>query len=242
VILISGDFHANSRNELELITKSSLKKHYGPAFKTIQYHIILGDAGFLWPGNDKTDLYNAKILAARPFKTLFLGGNHEPIYGRDLKEFEQIDLGFGHPVYKIYEDFDVYYLERGFSYDIENKHLLVLGGALSIDKAFRRENISWWPGEYWTPQEEERCLELLKTDNRFDYVLSHTGPNFICKQLLSVSESAGRKLKDKVAIFNEDIDNCISFGKWLFGHWHFDRICSLSDKTYQCLYKTTLLI
>jgi hypothetical protein len=58
-ILLSGDFHANSNNELSSITKKTLLKQFGSkAYAAINYHVIRGDGGFLWPKNQRTDAYN----------------------------------------------------------------------------------------------------------------------------------------------------------------------------------------
>ena len=78
-ILLSGDFHANVNNELSGITKKALiKKYRQDKYNEIKYHIILGDAGFLWPDNHKTDLFNYKTQAFRQFPVLCVTGNHEP--------------------------------------------------------------------------------------------------------------------------------------------------------------------
>jgi hypothetical protein len=65
-VLLSGNFHANAANELTRITKRTLIGAYGQdLFNEIRYHVILGDGGFLWPGNKKGDAYIYKTLAFR---------------------------------------------------------------------------------------------------------------------------------------------------------------------------------
>jgi hypothetical protein len=91
-ILFSGDFHAGEAQELRSITKTALLKKYQKAqYDCIQYHIILGDGGFLWPGKGGTDRYNYKALACRPFPVLCVMGNHEPILGRN--DIPEVDIG-----------------------------------------------------------------------------------------------------------------------------------------------------
>jgi hypothetical protein len=71
-VLISGDFHANAVNELGRITKEALVSTYGHnLFDEIRYHVILGDGGFMWPGNEKGDIYNYKVLVQRPDQDYF---------------------------------------------------------------------------------------------------------------------------------------------------------------------------
>ena len=39
------------------------------------------------------------------------------------------------------------HLMRGEIYIIEGKTFFTFGGGYSIDKPFRKENVSWWPAE-----------------------------------------------------------------------------------------------
>ena len=171
-ILLSGDFHAGEENELRYITKTTLiKKYRKEKFNELMDHIILGDGGFLWPGNRKTDLYNFKTLAYRPFPVLCVQGNHDPILG--MSDLTEVDIGIGETVYQIQAEPFVAYLKRGKVYLINGIKFLVLGGALSIDKAYRKPNISWWEREYWSEKEKDDVFKLLETENTFDCILSH---------------------------------------------------------------------
>ena len=244
-ILLSGDFHANALDELSSITKTALvKKYRQEMFDEIKYHIILGDCGFMWPGNQKADLFNYKALAYRPFPILCVVGNHEPILG--MSDVPEVDIGIGEKVLMIKEaDPFVAYLKRGKVYKIENKNFLVLGGALSIDKDFRRPNISWWENEYWSEDEKELLFFALKKENKFDYVLSHTGPSRINKTI-SPLQIAGLSPKffDEVAMLNEKIDCQITCRQWFCGHFHkniyyYDQNLK---RGYQYLYKDSALL
>ena len=99
-ILFSGDFHANSRGELWFIKEETLLDNYGPEiYGGIKYHIILGDAGFMWRHNRERDIESYAALAKRPFPVLCVVGNHEPIYG--MKNIPETDIGLGETVYQI---------------------------------------------------------------------------------------------------------------------------------------------
>ncbi|MCL1954895.1 MAG: metallophosphoesterase [Spirochaetes bacterium] len=243
-ILFSGDFHANSRDELKLITKKTLINKYQKAeYDEIKYHIILGDAGFLWPGNEKTDLFNYKALANRPFPVLCVMGNHEPILG--MSDVPEVNIGIGEKVLQINDNPFVAYLKRGGIYKIENHRFLVLGGALSIDKEFRRPNISWWKREYWDEAEKVNLFLLLQKHKKFDYVLSHTGPNRI-NRIVNTYKTPGITLKffDEVAVLNEEIDERITCKQWFCGHWHTDKYYYDENQRrgYQYLYEKTALL
>jgi hypothetical protein len=244
-ILISGDFHSGQK-ELTWIAGGHLKKVFSKEdYESIKYHIVLGDMGILWPTGKKTDIYNLKCLGLRPFPLFFLPGNHEPILARELSEFEQVDFGFGNPVYRVYQGFDCFYMPRGKSYTIDDKKLLVLGGALSIDKVWRTEGESWWPQEYWNLAEKNAVMELLETEHTFDYVLAHTGPNLINKIVFAHQMDAshgGKKFMDTVALLNDAIDEKIKYKTWFSGHWHSDESLVKDGKEYRYLYQTPHLI
>ena len=132
-ILFSGDFNSNSNKELSLITKNALVKKYGQEkYDAIKYHILLGDAEFMWPFGQNMDESNYEALALRPFPILSVMGNREPIYGMGDKR--ETDIGIGETVYQIQDKPFVAYLKRGKTYTIDGFKFLVLGGALSLDK------------------------------------------------------------------------------------------------------------
>jgi len=239
-ILFSGDFHANARGELACITKRALIKNYGQKkFNDIRYHIILGDAGFLWPGNQKNDLYNYNELACRPFPVLCVIGNHEPILG--MKDLTETDIGLGETVYQINTDPLVAYFKRGKVYAIDGIKFLVLGGALSIDQCYRIPDRTWWSKEYWTEQEETDIFKLLELENNFDCVISHTGPHHINTRLFGNQMFNEDKFFDNVALLNDQIHSRIQFMEWFCGHWHEDRYfySEKSKHGYRYLYETT---
>jgi len=244
-ILLSGDFHAGISNELSYITKKSLLRQYtDEQYASINYHIILGDAGFLWHQNKLTDIYNYKALSLRPFPILCVLGNHEPVYGRpDLPE---IDIGIGEKVVLVSEKNPfIAYLKRGKVYQIDNKKFLVLGGALSIDKEYRIPYVSWWENEYWSEKEKTDLFDLLKTDNNFDYVLAHTGPIRINTIVFSGEQFLyNPKFYDEVSSLNEKIDGRITCKQWFCGHWHKDKYYYDKNfkKGYQFLYYSTALL
>jgi hypothetical protein len=243
-ILLSGDFHANSQNELQSITQKTLMHNYSrDKYRNIKYHIILGDAGFLWPGNQKSDKFHYEVLSHRPFPILCIIGNHEPILGMD--DLHEADIGIGELVYQIQAVPFVAYLKRGKIYTIDNFKFLVLGGALSVDKSFRKPNISWWEREYWSEQEKQDVFKLLEKENVFDCVLSHTGPHHINKILFEfLLSSYSKKFDDEVAHLNDEICQKIQFNEWWCGHWHVNKYHhdEKTNRGYQYLYKETKIL
>jgi len=243
-ILFSGDFHANAKNEIEYISETALlKKYKEDLYKKINYHIILGDAGFLWPGNEKPEISNLYELAKRPFPLLYVVGNHDPVLGRS--DLPEVDIGIGEKVVQVNKEKPfTAYLKRGKIYNIENHKFLVLGGALSIDKAYRTPGRSWWEQEYWSVEEKTAIINLVEKENVFDYVLAHTGPSRINRAINNVDIAFIPKSKDEVSALNEAIDEKITCKRWFCGHWHKDvyYFDKNTEKGYQYLYQKTALL
>jgi len=242
-ILLSGDFHASISGEISSITKRTLKKRYkSEKYSRINYHIILGDGCFMWQGNYLHDIANYETLARRDFPVLCVLGNHEPIYG--MTNLSEVDIGIGEKVYQIYDNPFIAYLKRGKIYTIDGFKMLVLGGALSVDKEYQVKNNTWWENEYWSKQEEQDIFKLLETENTFDCVLSHTGPEHINKKIFALTYSMPMKVEDKVALLNDEIHKRIKFKEWWCGHLHRNQYYYDDENKcgYQYLYKSTKIL
>ena len=249
-VLFSGDFHNGVRGELRIITKESLLSVYEQElYESINYHIILGDAGFLWPNQEGLDEENFKVLSERKFPILCVMGNHEPVYGR--KDLPEEDIGIGEKVIVVNKNNPfVAFLKRGKIYTIDGYKILVLGGALSTDKYRRVEGVSWWKEEYWSNTEKRKLFKLLEKEDNFDFVISHTGPYDINWVLDSMGvPNRHGKDADEVAMLNEQIDSKIKHRGWFCGHWHYDFINedfnrdeNSLKKKYFYLYKLTALV
>jgi hypothetical protein len=243
-ILFSGDFHAGEAGELPVITKRNLIQKYGKEmFLRIKWHIILGDGGFMWHDNQRRDSFNYKVLNFRPFPVFCVVGNHEPILG--MTDLYEADVGIGETVYKINDNPFVAYLKRGKVYIIEGLKILVLGGALSGDIEYRKESKSWWKNEYWTEKEKQDVFKLIEANNKFDLVISHTGPDRVNRKLFEcIRGEEDNKFKDDVAFLNENIDKKIFFHEWWCGHFHHNRFYhnKETNRGYQYLYKMTKIV
>lgn len=242
-ILLSGDLHLNAVNEMTYITKKHITFCFDETiFNKIKYHVILGDCGFGWKNSEPTEKYVLTHLASRLFPILCIFGNHEPAYAL-TKTMPLIDIGLGEKVYEYRKaNPAIYFLQRGKVYTIDNKKILALGGALSIDKDYRVENISWWKEEYWSFAEEKALFSLVEKNNTFDYVFAHTAPQSILDNMFD-KDIIKYKINDSVAKMHDKLLPLISFKEWYFGHWHLDRWYQ-DDKQqkYICKYATLDLI
>jgi len=221
MIYLFGDTHG----EMEM---AKLCSRYFPEGKTLtkdDYVIVLGDFGLIFDDpQSSSEKYWLEQLEKKPFTTLFVDGNHEN--HPKINELETVQM-FGSDVGKVNDS--VFHLRRGRTYTIDNKKILTIGGAYSIDRPYRVKDKSWWPGELLSTEEMDR-IDNITGD--FDYVLTHTAPNTIIRELgfspvvCNVAETL-ELLKDR-----------ITFKHWYFGHFHLDKEL---DK-YTCVYKNIIKI
>lgn len=192
----------------------------------------MGDFGVIW--NEyyiKSENYWLKWLEDRPFTTLFIPGNHD-CYPR-LREHPLEDW-HGGKVRHICNS--VIMLERGYIYDIASYLCFCMGGATSVDRAFRKEGRDWWSEEIPSKEEYELAAANLEKHNyQVDYIFTHTGPNSTIDKL-----SHYYMEHDELTTFLENyVKRFVAFKFWYIGHFHEDR--TIDDK-YWFLYRDIIEI
>jgi len=124
-------------------------------------------------------------------------------------------------------------LKTGEVYTISGKTFLAIHGGLSIDKHLRTKDISYWPTEMLSKEQETDVLNSLdKVGWKVDYVISHTCPDSVVYGVLDTPYS--EKFRDPVSRFLEFVANRLDFGEWHFGHFHNARTLTMHDEYYQC--------
>ena len=197
------------------------------------YVIILGDFGGIW--NLQESAKEQRILSwlnDRNFTVLFIDGNHENFDRLISNEFKKVNM-FNNEVKQISDS--VFYLQRGHVYEINGKSFFVMGGATSIDKNSRVPGISWWSQEIPTTFEFEFGLDqLVRYDNKVDYILGHTTSlNYIENNI-----KPRWLLPDPVSEYFNVIEETVEFKRFYFGHWHMDK----DDIKHRALYKDIILL
>lgn len=228
MIYITGDTH----NTIDMHNASAKQIRYyceqqNAKYTDITTLIILGDFGLPWfecdvdengihPEN-KEDKYLLDWYKEKPFNILAVQGNHDN-YSM-IEKLSEVEM-FGDKVRKV--SVNIFYLERGHFYIIEGLSFLVLGGAKSHDNKFRKENIDWWKQEEMSQSEMNDCLANLPLhNNKVDYVLSHDGPIIGLKYLPGKDNLSDSEVNTTLR-FNDEIDFCLEYKKWFFGHRHTD--------------------
>jgi hypothetical protein len=196
--------------------------------------IILGDFGLLWRNDmTKDEKYWMEWLLKKPCNIAFVDGNHENFNIIDACPIEEKWGGYVQPVYTNKSNKSIYRLRRGEVYTIDHFKIFVFGGATSIDKMYRIENISWWPQEIPTYLEFDNAyMNLEKNNFEVDFILSHTAPSSIHADIL---KSVGFSMKDDkcpVMSMLEKIREKTKFRQWHFGHYHIDNPKAFNEKYF----------
>lgn len=224
-IFVTGDVH---RTEIDKFI--NFANNHKDLTKE-DYLIVAGDFGAIWDANEDSQILN--LYNDFPWTTLWVDGNHENF---DL--LEQYDSEEWHGGLVQRNNKSVIHLMRGQVYTIDNVTLFTMGGAASIDKAYRVEGKSWWKQEMPSNEELDIALQNLKNHNMtVDYVITHCCGN-ICKNRIDHMFMAHHDLLNDWFDYLE-YDEKLNFKKWFFGHYHVDREV---DERHRCLYDNILQI
>lgn len=238
MIYLTGDTHIPT--DIKKLNSKNFKE--GRHLTKNDYIIIVGDFGLVWKNiQDKLERYWLDWFTnIKKFTILFVDGNHENhkrlfsnIIDPDKIGSEEYKLEnkFGDVVGKLSDS--VYHLRRGKVYSIENNKFFVMGGAYSIDKSNRTENISWWREEEPNVTELYHGLDNLQLHNNYvDYILGHNAPGSI------IMKYVDRYYKqDSVSRYFDHIINIVQFKKFFCGHWHIDDVYGKYNFLYQNIVK-----
>ena len=143
--------------------------------------IQLGDFGAIWNsiGTNEKQEELLNWWANQNYTLAVVLGNHEAYSVIDTLPWTK-KWGNDIQYYEIENGNKIYFFKRGAIYTINNKKILTVSGAFSVDKYARTEGISWWAREDINYTETEFCLnEIEKHDKKVDYVLTHTIPKRI---------------------------------------------------------------
>lgn len=190
--------------------------------------IIMGDAGFMYYGQDKArEKYIKKAVEDCPITVLCVRGNHEsrPTHYKDMV-FVTLETDPIIPSGYYYEAAypSIWYVADGSTFNINEHRCLFVGGAYSVDKEYR-QMMGW----RWFPDEELDMDEMLnimdKVDHqRFDFVFTHTCPEDWQPYDLFLSMVDQSKVSKRMEQFFTDMSNIIDFKHWFFGHFHAHRL------------------
>jgi len=163
--------------------------------------ICCGDFGY-WPkfihfSNIKA-LSEIKLQGAE--KLLWCDGNHEDHWELAKRESDEIEPG-------------IIYMPRGSTYTLpDGRVILFMGGAHSIDKAYRKLGYDWFPEETIRQADFQNLPDV-----EVDIFVTHTCPSELVHDLIKkypekTFEPSNQALSELWRIYKPDL--------WFFGHWH----------------------
>ncbi len=213
MLYITGDTHGEEQRFLYM--DSIIDK----TLKANDKLFITGDFGYVF-----TDSYRERrfldFMAEKPYMILFVDGNHENF--ELLKEFPEEEW-CGGKVRVIRRDCEnkpkIIHLMRGQVFTIEDKRIFAFGGACSVDRYMRTPYRTWWPQELPNDEElKEAVANLQKVDNHVDYIVTHTGPEYVMNRLYGGIEAKEKPLNN----FLEWVRENVEFKHWFMGHHHME--------------------
>lgn len=197
-IRLVGDIHQEYNDFLKIVDDAHIKG--------IDRVVQVGDWGFGFGRSGDADVIDP-MLDVCPIPVQMIRGNHD-----DPAEAKA----------------STHWIPDGFTETINGTKIMYIGGASSIDKAYRTEGVSWWPDEELSVKE---LMDLHNVYNEFkpDIMITHDCPEFVTDHI------CGQFNKIK---FNEISRTRQAFGAmhfvhqpkyWVNGHWHVDFAKTIQD-------------
>lgn len=215
-VYLVGDIHADTETVIGFIerTKTPEKASY----------IFLGDIGIFSPSSSLNYKTLDSVLKKKDSKAYFIRGNHDnpKLFKKDaFPKFEKIFL-----------------LEDLEEIEILGRKGIVLGGAISIDRILREENVSYW-------MSEGVLSVVLVPDKEYDFVLAHTGlrpPSesfpFLTRSIPSLFMKKDEALQQDLSQEEENIKKILEKicpKDWYSAHYHTHDIFTYEDTKFTVL-------
>ena len=115
--------------------------------------------------------------------------------------------------------------------------VMFVGGAVSIDRAYRTEGYSWWPDEELSTAELNDLVDVY-CEAKPRVMVTHDAPEEIAAEVSRVA-NWGAKMDPRFASRTrqafQQMWSAHSPNLWIFGHWHFSFDRVLRGTRFICL-------
>lgn len=224
MIYITGDKHGNFDGIKEFCVKNSTTKK--------DVLIILGDAGINYYLNQQ-DKELKDSIALLPITLFCIHGNHEERPNK-IPSYTSIKWKNG-VVYLEYEYPNILFAKDGEIYELEGTKTIVIGGAYSVDKAYRISTGMIWYASEQPNDKIKKYVEgqLEKLDWSVDLVLSHTCPEKFMPYETFFDVSDQSKIDHSTEKWLDTIENKLNYNYWLFAHFHTEKETDRFSIVYQ---------
>lgn len=182
--------------------------------------IILGDAGINYY-LDERDKKLKEQLNSYNIKLFCVQGNHEE-RPENISTYKEIDMFVG-KVFIEEEYPNLIFAKNGELCNIDNKKVLVIGGAYSVDKNYRIiYGHPWFKDEQLSKEEFDNILNKYKGQH-IDIVLSHTCPLKYEPTEVFIKGIDQSHVDKSMEKFLDKIEQSIDYDKWYCGHYHTEK-------------------
>lgn len=211
MIYVTGDTHGKMSRIKLFCEKNKTSKD--------DILIILGDSGINYYQNER-DKSIKKYLSALPITLFCIHGNHDE-RPQNIKTYINKEFLNAKVMYE--KEFpNILFGIDGEIYNMDNKNVLVIGGAYSVDKQYRIIFGEKWFKDEQPSDEIKSKVENVILNSNIDIVLSHTCPYkympvewFISGIDQGDVDNSTEKWLDTIY---EKVDNNLK--KWYCGHFH----------------------
>ena len=182
--------------------------------------IILGDVGINYSLSE-SDIKVKDSLKNNNLKLFCIRGNHEE-RPENIKTYKEVEM-FGGKVF-IEDNYpNLIFAKDGEEYIINNKKILVIGGAYSLDKKYRLVfGHQWFKDEQLTNEEMDNIFNKVK-GKHYDIVLTHTCPLKYEPTEVFMNGIDQSRVDKSMEIFLDKIEENITYDKWYCGHYHTEK-------------------
>lgn len=191
-------------------------KRYRKLIRNIPASIQVGDMGVGF----KKYMHGELILDINPPFDAMSEGNHRFIRGNhDNPE-----------VCKQHK----YYIPDGHMETVQNTKMMYIGGAISIDKAWRTEGLDYWSDEELSYPELDNLINIYR-DYKPDVMITHDCPESIANEMMMAFNTTK---KDFPSITRQALESMFYFHQpkyWIFGHWHKTISFTTLGTAFRCL-------
>lgn len=194
------------------------------------YIIQVGDfgIGFYKPNYYRNEAFPRlnDVLMAKNCHLYAIRGNHD-----DPEYFKETNNPFNFSNITLLQDYS--------ELNLLGKSILLVGGAVSVDRRFRHEGKSWWSDEVFKLKLEH---EFPYKDSQYDLVITHTRPG-VCGAFKGFN-----KIKDWCDQDPDLINDLIEESQlvdylyektkpkdWVFGHFHKSELIQYENTRFRCL-------
>lgn len=183
---------------------------YREIIRDVPFSIQVGDMGVGFINHGGIPSANPPFDAMSQGRHLFLRGNHDsPSACRKHR----------------------YWITDGSMVDGK---IFCLGGAVSIDRAYRTQGLDWWPDEECSYEELQRHIDTYATVKP-DVVISHECPESVADEIMARHNmqkiADGSRTRQALQAMLEIHQP----RQWYFGHWHRSQSFCVGSTYFCCL-------